>query len=267
VSAAGRRPGAALWALWVLPLLVALTGCDAGSPVNLGPDPDFLWWTDHETGDLQDWLRDGPGVGSSYASGGSGVQVATGPARSGRFALSSTVPGPGAGGVLIAQVTRTGSLAAAAYYGAWFYVPAFARPATYWVFFAFHGAANAGLWDLKLAATGPDTLGLQLLHRDTGDVTPVRALPVPTGRWFQVQAYYRAAGDAADALRVWQDGVLVFDVEGAIAPVPPAAGGGSWTLGTVSDGLDPGPSVLWLDDAFIATRQIDAHAPPFWRGP
>jgi hypothetical protein len=241
----------------------ALAGCGGRAPVDLGVDPDFLWWSDHETGDLQDWLRGAPDLGASYTSGGGSVTVQAGMARSGTHALVSTVPVP-AGTQLAAQVTRTGSLPTHAYYGAWFYVPSFARPTTYWVFFSFHAGTSTPLWDLKLAALPDDTLTLQLLHHDSGDVAALRARTVPLGRWFQVQAFYQTAGDATDALRIWQDGELIFDVEGP--ETTPVADLG-WTVGTLTDGLTGGPNTLSVDDAFIATRQIDARGPPFWRGP
>ena len=244
-------------------LSFSLAGCGAGNdPVNLGPDPAFLWWTDHESGDLGDWTRGGDALGASYESGGGTIGVAAGPpARSGRFALVSTTPTSAAA---TAQVSRKSAAPPDGYYGAWFYVPAFARPATYWVFFSFHSGADAALWDVKLAATNTGALTLQLLHHDTGDVTPLLDVVVPIGRWFQVQAYYRATGDAADALRVWLDDALVFEVTG---PDAAGAAGVSWTLGSITDGLTPGPVTLSIDDAFIATRRIDPHAPPFWRGP
>jgi hypothetical protein len=243
-----------------------LAGCGAG-PLDLGVDSDFLWWTDHETGDLQDWLRGAPDLGASYMSGGGQVAVQPGLARSGSHALVSTAPAAGGAtstSMSAGQVTRTGSLPASAYYGAWFYLPSFARPATYWVFFSFHAGASTPLWDLKLAAADDGTLSLQLLHHDTGDVAALRTVPVPLGRWFQVQAFYRTAGDTADALRIYQDGDLIFDVEGQES-VPVVDLG--WTLGTLTDGLTPGPTSLYVDDAFISKREIDAQAPPFWRGP
>jgi hypothetical protein len=247
-----RAPAAALAAL-------ALAGC---APVSLGPDPDFLWWSDHETGDLADWTRGGDAEGASYESGGGAVAVVTGLARSGHYALVSTTPAAGAAGTTAGQVTRKTASATGAYFGAWFYVPAVARPATYWVFFSFHAAGGAALWDLKLAPDGAGGLALQLLHHDTGDVAPLRLLTVPIGRWFQVQASYRALGDAGDALRVWQDDAPIFEVSGADAA---GAGGVQWTLGSITDGLQPGPVSLLVDDAFIATRRIAADAPRFWR--
>jgi hypothetical protein len=241
-------------------VLAVVGGC--GKPLDLGPDPDFLWWSDHETGGLDDWLRGGTSAGSTYATGGGAISVQPGLARSGRYALVSTA---GAAGAMSAgQVTRHG-LREDAYYGAWFYLPATAAPATYWVFFSFHDDdGNVALWDVKLGPVDAGgTLELQLLSHETGDVTPLAHVAVPLERWFQVQAFLHAAPDASGVLRVWLDGAPVFDVAGATTTA--AAPAISWTVGTITDGLTPAPATLYVDDAFIARRRIDPDAPPFWR--
>jgi hypothetical protein len=259
-----RRPTSTRWAWARVAVFVALALGAACGPLDLGPDPDFLWWTDHETGGLDDWLRGGDAAGTSYVAGGGDVSVQTGLARSGRYALRSMA---GVAGTTSAgQVTRRG-LGVAAFYGAWFYLPAFAHPATYWVFFSFHGDDGAGgdtaLWDLKLADAGNGTLELQLLHHDTGDVTPLQHVAVPLGRWFQVQAFLRPAADDTGHLQIWLEGVPIFDLSGATTPV--ATLSVSWTLGSITDGLTPTPTSLFADDAFVAKRQIAPTAPPFWR--
>jgi hypothetical protein len=256
------RRHAGLAALVVVAAFIG--GC---GPLDLGPDPDFSWWSDHETGGLEDWLRGGSTAGSTYATGGGAVSVQPGISRSGRFALSSTAGA--AGGTSAGQVTRRG-LRGDAYYGAWFYLPAAARPATYWVFFAFHGddgngGGDVGLWDVKLAPVDvAGSLELQLLHHDTGDVAPLAHVAVPLGRWFQVQAFLHPATDASGRLQVSLDGAPVFDVVGATATA--AAPAIAWTLGTITDGLTPATATLFIDDAFIATRRIDPGSAPFWRG-
>jgi hypothetical protein len=269
VSASFPRAGVA-WAgaraLGVLALALGAAAC--GDPINLGPDPDFVWWSDHESGDLGDWLRGGPALGSSYTAGGGDISVQSGLARSGQHALRSTAAG--AGGPATAQVTRRG-LPAAAYYGAWFYLPALAHPTTYWVFFAFHGgdaaSGDVALWDLKLTDVDVATAGtmeLRLLHHDTGDVAPARHVAVPVGRWFQVQAFFRAATDGSGLLQVRQDGQLVYDVPGATVTAAP---GLAWMLGSLTDGLTPASTALFVDDAYVTTRPLAPDSPPFWRGP
>jgi hypothetical protein len=248
----------------LLAACVLAAGC--GRTIDVGQDPDFYWWTDHETGALDDWTRGGPGEGWTYAAGGGAVTVGTGVARSGRYALVST--GGAAGTTSAGQATRRGP-GAAAYYGAWLYLPAPALPATYWVFFSFHTRTPAGndtaLWDLKLADAGAGTLGLQLLHHDTGNLTPISMPAAPLGRWFQVQAFFAPALDDTGALRVWLDGTLAFDFAGPTINAGASGADVTWTLGTITDGLTPAPATLYADDAFIAKRQVDFRAPPFWR--
>ncbi|HEX4405690.1 MAG TPA: heparin lyase I family protein [Polyangia bacterium] len=255
-----RRLGTSALALALACTLAVASGC--GKPLDLGPDPDFLWWSDHETGGLDDWLRGGTSAGTTYATGGGAISVQPGLARSGRYALVSTA---GAAGAMSAgQVTRHG-LVDDAYYGAWFYLPATATPATYWVFFSFHADdGNVALWDVKLGPEGASgTLELQLLSHVTGDVTPLEHVTVPLGRWFQVQVFLHPAADASGALRVWLDGASVFDVAGPTTNA--AASALAWTVGTITDGLTPAPTTLYVDDAFIAKRRVDTNGPPFWR--
>ena len=248
-------------------LALATLSASCGRTLDVGQDPDFLWWTDHETGGLDDWTRGGAAGGSTYEAGGGSVSVGSGVARSGRYALVSMA---GAAGTTSAgQASRHGPTTPA-HYGAWFYLPAAATPATYWVFFSFHatdaGAGDIALWDLNLADAGGGALTLQLLRHDTGDVTPAAPpLTVPRGRWFQVQADFHPAADDTGALRISLDGALAFDVEGATLPAGASISNVTWTLGTITDGLMPAPATLYADDAFIATRQIDYRAPPFWR--
>jgi hypothetical protein len=251
------NPRAGLAALALGGALAA--GC-AEDPVNLGPDPDFAWWSDLETGDTTDWTR---GAGTVYPFGGGTLSVQTGIKRSGKFALVSTVPA-GGGPMVAALVTREEMGPPDAYFGAWFYVPAFARPATYWVVFAFHAGDDAALWDLKLTPNAAGDLTLQLFeHASALDLTALAMVTVPLGRWFQVQAYYRAHGDASDVLRIWQDDQVLYEIAG---PDAAGTGGVKWSLGTITDGLTPG-ATIYIDDAFIAARRIDPHAPPFWRAP
>jgi hypothetical protein len=247
-----------------LATLLAAAGACGGEPVNLGPDPDFLWWSDHETGDLTDWARGGTDLGATYVQGGD-VAVTTEQARSGTHALRSTVTG--ANGQSAAQIWRSGLDARAAYYGAWFLLPAAAQPASFWVFFSLRARTAPGtdlpLWDLKLTGAQPE---LQLLQHDTGDVAPLAHVPVPVGRWFHVEAFYVPAADASGRLQVWLDGAPIYDLSGMpTAPAGAAAAPVTWTLGTNTDGLTPTPATLFVDDAYVSLRRLGPGFPPFWR--
>jgi hypothetical protein len=253
-------------ALGVLLFAVAGGAC-ADGPVDLGADPDFLWWSDHETGDLSDWLNATSTFGATYIQGGD-LAVTTEQRRSGTHALRSVVSAPAAGEPLAAaQVWRSGFAVPAAYYGAWFFLPAAAEPTTYWVIFAFHTEQpTVALWDLKLSR-GASGLELQLLHHDTGNVAPLAHVAVPLGRWFHVEAFYRPAPDASGRLQIWLDGQAIYDLSGApTAPADGATAPVTWMVGSITDGLAPAPATLYLDDAYVSRRRLGPGFPPFWRG-
>ncbi|HVZ71551.1 MAG TPA: heparin lyase I family protein [Polyangia bacterium] len=251
-----------------LALVVALAttvGACSDAPLSLGADPDFLWWSDHESGDLSDWTRTSDtGSGATYVVGGD-VAVSTDRARSGTHALRSTVTATGS---TAAQIFRAGFGARAAYYGAWFSLPASATPASYWVFFSFHArmasGADVALWDVKLAP-GADGLELALLHHDSGDVAPVAHVAVPLDRWFQVESSFVASPGADGRLQVWLDGALAFDVAGPTSPADPSTAPVTWTVGTNTDGLTPTPATLYIDDAYVSKRRLGPDFPVFWR--
>ena len=90
------RPSAATFGV----ALLGIAGC---APVGMGPDPDFVWWTDNESGDLSDWKQ----RGSTWESGGGTLAAVSsaGPQRSlrdprGRF---RTPAGTISGAVLVAE--------------------------------------------------------------------------------------------------------------------------------------------------------------------
>jgi hypothetical protein len=250
-----------------LALLACVGLACSDEPVSLGPDPDFLWWSDHETNDLSDWTRGGSALGATYSQGGD-VAVTTEQHRSGAHALRSTVTAPPGGPQAAAQIWRAGFAEEKAYYGAWFLLPAAATPTTYWVFCSFHlrtpSGADLALWDVKLAWTGLN-LELALLHHDSGDVVPFARVPIPIGRWFQIEAELEPRPDANGRLRIWLDGALAFDVQGPTSSADAASAPITWEVGTLTDGLTPVTGTLYVDDAYVSLRQLGPGFPPFWR--
>jgi hypothetical protein len=245
---------------------VAMWGC---ATADLGKSPEFLWWTDHESGDLSGWTGDDGGY--VWTSEGGTVEVVTNPTRSGRYALrsavvaSSSATKPSSG-----LVSRNGSLPTEAYYSAWFYVPEAVIPTQYWLFFKFRSRSTESttstaveLWDLDLMSDGASGLTLRLYHHDTGDETALATPTVPLGRWFQTEAFYRAANDASGRLTVWVDGVNLFDVTGKpTAPTPYV----EWGVGGAADAITPPSATLYIDDAAITTERLGPDFPVFWRG-
>jgi hypothetical protein len=280
------REAADRWvAAGVVAASIALAGCSSG-PIGLGQDPDIIWWTNNESRDFRDWTAGGPTVGRIWISDPSNqFTVSTDQARSGHYSLRATITTtqftggpPIIDGVL---AIRAAGLPTEAYYSAWYYLPlaAFPGPADFWLCFKFRSRTSpldptttVELWDIDLGALSPGSFGGDLaldLFRHTIPPNVARqpriANPpaIPTGRWFQIEAFYRAAPDSTGEITVWQDGVMVFDFEGqATAPSNYV----EWSVGSVSDGLTPPTATIYIDDAAVSRRRLGPSFPPFSSG-
>jgi hypothetical protein len=242
-------------------VLVASLGVAGCAPVTVGPDPDFVWWTDNESGDLSDWKR----AGSTWESGGGSLAVVSAPVRSGRYAIRSTVAaqpaGTISGAVLVAE-----NMPQEAYYSAWFLVPETVPASTYWTFFKLasrtvpaDSTTGLDVWDFDLDPA-PEGVKLRLYHHPPNGVAPLVAKTVSLGRWFQVEAHYRASTTDDGELLLWLDDTLLFEIHGPTAPTSYVA----WTIGGAAEDLaSPEASVL-LDDAAVTTRRLGTQFPAFY---
>jgi hypothetical protein len=252
--------------------LVGATACGQGA-IGLGADPDFFWFTDHETGDTTDWERGGSELGATYTTQGGELAVVTGPARSGRHALRSTLSTPSTAMASQAAALRQGTLPQEAYYSAWFFLPSPASLLTdgYWVFLKWRGRTNPNddtslvdLWDLDLERLADGQMSTYFYHHSTGRLPPLPNHPtVPIGRWFQIEAFFRAASDGGGQITIWQDGALIFDVRGT--PTAPSSWI-LWSVGSIGQLLQPANPVLYLDDAAITRRRLGPTFPAFATG-
>jgi len=238
--------------------LLGITGC---APVGMGPDPDFVWWTDNESGDLSDWNQ----RGATWESGGGTLTAVSRPVRSGRYAIRAVVSaqptGTISGAVLVAD-----NMPQDAYYSAWFLVPDPVPTSTYWTFFKLGSrtvvddpSTGVAVWDFDLEPA-PDGIKLRLFHHPPEDVAPITPKTVPIGRWFQVEAHFRASTAGDGELLLWLDDTLVFEVHGPTAP----SGYVGWTIGGATEDLAAPQAALLLDDAAVTTRRLGTKFPPFY---
>ena len=149
------------------------------------------WSTGFENEPDDTWT---PGDSSAcYATAGASFQIVTSPVHGGQHAAAFTVD------TAVASPSQTrclkqGVLPAAAYYGAWYYVPTQATSTGNWNLLHFQGAdvadgTNAhGLWDVSLANASDGTLQTvvydflrsRLLQTSTA---------VPVGAWFHLEVF------------------------------------------------------------------------------
>lgn len=75
---------------------------------------------------------------------------------------------------------------------------------------------------------------------------------IPVGQWTRIEAFYRCAPDSTGRVTIWQDGVQLFDRS---EPTRYADGDCEWSVNNYSNGLDPNPATIYVDDAAICQGQ------------
>ena len=250
---------------------LATCGC---APADVGQDPNFIWWTDHETGNLADW--DQGGSHWTYPQGQADLEVVTlpNPTRSGKYSLMSSVRSQSTGTQAAAQALRTGGLPTEAYYSAWYYLPSPITQTTYWAFFQYRSRTDAAddstalnVWDLEVLVDDNGAMYLSLYLHAFGSVSTARTdahtPSIPIGQWFQVEAFLRAVNDTTGRLTIWLNGTQIFDVKPQ-ATMP--SDYIEWVVGGLSESINPDPAVVFVDDAAVTKRQLGPNFPVFWRG-
>jgi hypothetical protein len=245
-------------------LLAAAVSACTDSSLHFGEDPRFLWWTDHETGDLSDWLGKSQ-QGGFVLPGESRVEVVEGIAHSGTHALRITDDSPTQRDFPLAA--RNGPLPSGVYTSAWYYVPETLHPISYWWFVLYrsrHPPYDFGSFrdELRLSFTNraDGSMGTVLLSAELGTIQPLVDLEVPIARWFHVETYLRATDGADGEFKAWQDGQLYFQANGKMMETSWA----EWMTGGVVDGLSTSANQLYIDDAAVSEQQL-GPLPPFVR--
>jgi hypothetical protein len=232
-----------------------LFGCSEDS-LYLGEDPRLLWWTDHESGDLSDWVGKS-GQGGFILPGNSRVEVVSDNARSGTHSLLIRDLTPDQRDFPLAA--RNGPLPEGVYASAWYYLPRAVQPISYWWFVLYRSRHppydNRSFRDeIRLSfTTRPDgSMGCELLTEELGKIAPLVEREIPVGRWFHIETYLRATAGSDGELNVWQDGEQTFHATGKMMET----GWAEWMIGGVIDGLATDASDLYIDDAAISKERL-----------
>jgi hypothetical protein len=246
-----------------LVLLAVVLGAPAcNGRLNLGSS--LLWSARHETGDLSEWTQGGKGgtAADTPDSPDTSLVISTDVAHSGRYSVKLTN-----GAVSMyedAHLWRVDDYPIAAYYSAWFYLPRAYQTAADWSIVQFQvpsGASSADggmvgqLLDIDLRSLPGGDLILSVYdHRAAylRAATPDPAIPVPIGRWFQIEAYYRNADDDTGEAAIWLDGQLNYDLHRPFG----ASSSVYWTVSSKTFGLSPAESVIYVDDAAVSLARI-----------
>jgi hypothetical protein len=169
-----------------------VTSAEGGASSMEDPPPDqaisLPWSTGFEDG-FCGFSRAG---GFCYVNPEASNEITSSPVHSGTSAAAFHIAGDPALDGLQARCARQGTLPAAAYYGAWFFIPDTVTATDNWNLFHFDGdTADVahGLWDVTLEV-GPDGNlrayafdFLRMLPR-----RPTEPATVPVGAWFHLEA-------------------------------------------------------------------------------
>jgi len=225
--------------------------------VDLGSD--LLWFAENEAADTSEWSGDGAG-GVVPGQGGSSALVSSAQARRGRQSLLFVTPASGEdAGALLYRSVPVGS---EAYYSAWYFLPRSYVTRSYLTIMKFHSyepdderVADHGI-DINLRDLRDGTFVVYPLHHDNAFLQPPLALPTPVvvpGRWFHVEAFFRAARDATGRVTVWLDGRQIYDLDHRPTLVREAA---FFSVCNLSREVEPSSVELYVDDVAVSRSRV-----------
>jgi hypothetical protein len=234
-------------------LRVGAWTCTTNSDAGLAKttDPIAIPWS---TGFEDQFCDYALPAGFCYAEPQASYTTVTSPVHSGQFAAAFRVTTSDTTGHQT-RCVRQGALPAAAYYGAWYFVPARATNTGLWNLWHFQGGdpAGHGLWDVSLVNGTNGELELVVFDfLNSKTRRPAKATPIPIGSWFHIELYLKRAADATGEVTLYQDGQLLFDVANLITD---DSNSGQWYVGNLASGLMPADSTLYVDDVTIRTTR------------
>ena len=239
-------------------LAVALGAPACNARLNLGNS--VLWSARHETGDLGEWTQGGLG-GTAADMPDAALAISTDVAHGGRYSVKLTN-----GAVSTyedAHLWREDDYPVSAYYSAWFYLPRAYQTTADWSIMQFQVPSGAPTTDASVVG---QLLDVDLRSLPDGDLilsvydhraaylrtaTPDPAIPVPIGRWFQIEAYYRNAADDTGEVAIWLNGQLNYDLHRPFGQSPVY-----WTVCSKTYGLSPAESIIYVDDAAVSLARV-----------
>jgi hypothetical protein len=237
-----------------LPVLAALCGCD--STIDLGSQ--ILWSAHHEDGDLSEWMENGGG-GWAADPPVTTVAATSEVARGGSYAVKLT--NAAVDDYDTSRVWRQAAYPAQAYYSAWYYLPQAYTTTAGWTIMQFRAPSAQDpsvlsyLLDVDLRSLPGGEMILSIFdHRAPylRSPTPPAVLPVPIGRWFQVEALYRNVADDGGHFSLWLDGQLNYDFARPFGVNTTVY----WSPCSSSYDLTPADAALYVDDAAISLVRL-----------
>jgi len=242
--------------------LMSVLSTACSPTLDLGSN--LMWATNHESGELDDWYADGKG-GLLLDKAHSTVEIADGPAHSGRYALELTdlaksdTEGPG--------IYRELQSPPDAYYSAWYYLPRLYQTNSQWTIQKFRSRSDTDAishgHDLNLRTLPGGQVVLYVFSHDAEYLQAPLADPpafVPVETWFHLEVFYRPRADETGSILVWLDDRLVYDLDERRTT---GSDDVLWNPCNIGEDIQPAPPVLYLDDAAISLVRVTASGTLF----
>lgn len=212
-------------------------------PWNAGFENDFCEWE---------------GSGAFCMTPGHPIKrVVMDPVHSGDFAAEYTVDSAKANKSFQSRCVRRGMFPAAAFYGAWYFIPKLPNQFRLWNLFHFQGGDAQDqnyhdLWDVSIVKR--DDGSLRLAFYDFGRSTlpdQSNAPSIPIGAWFHIQLYVKRAADDTGEFVLFQDEISILQLSGVVTDDTML---GQWYVGNYAEEMDPVQSTVYVDDVSISAN-------------
>ena len=194
-------------------------------------------------------------AGFCYSDPRASYELVTAPVHSGRHAVAFKVDSEQPDGNQ-ARCVRQGVLPRAAYYGAWYLMPAHASNRGNWNLWHFRGGdprTTHGLWDVSLvngSGGAPELVLYGFLDGRTRRATSPK--PVPIGSWFHLELYLARAADASGEVALYLDSERIVEARNLVTD---DTDWGQWYVGNLATELAPADSTLYVDDITIGVSR------------
>jgi hypothetical protein len=240
-----------------LPLCAAIICLACSAPLDLGSD--LLWTAEHESGDLSEWTADYSEAITLSKS--DTAAVSSEDAHRGHFAvkLVNATLDRGEDDPQGPELSHALTTERDAYYSAWFSLPAGQTLTSNLIVLRLRSrsATEPTLFDgeeVQLRGAPDGRFVVSVFSHNPAFLRAPIANPAPlvsAGIWFQLELRYEP--QSAGRLRVWLDGVMIYDLSER-----PGAPGDELVLsvGGATEEAVKTPFVVFVDDAAVSLAQV-----------
>jgi len=244
-------------------------------PSSMVEQTGVVWTADHETGNLSQWSQ-GTSKISEQDSGTCSRPpngVSTDVARSGKYSMKmtidSTVQGSGCRQFRYPEILSGQPF----YYSAWLYYPQNWKVNGHTNIFQFKSKPFSGdqsdpLWAVRTQNRSNGNMfyvlswkgstyniaGPQSGNPEQDKVYSQSNMDIPVAKWTHLEVYLRQSSQFTGQITVWQDGVLLFDINNIRTKYPDADN--RWSVNNYGLDITPNPVVLYVDDAAVSTTRL-----------